>query len=451
MKVKKWFVLFLAIAACKSHSQDLRPKQLSGQLDSLFSFYEQHNLYFVSVELEKAGELLYQRSVGYENLEKKKKLDSSSVFLVGSITKTYTAVMIMQLVEEGKIRLSDKLSRFYPQVPNASGIDVEMLLRHRSGLFNYTSNENFLSEVSSPVSRQELLERFYRLDTIFSPGTRYEYSNTNYMLLGFILEDLTGDKYENQLKKRILDKLNLKNTYYGRPDDRSNFALSYQYQDGQWTETQPEWNTDWALGAGAISATVNDISAFYKGLFSGKLVSEESLRQMMDLRDNYGLGLAGIPYGRETFYGHAGGIENYRSICGYNPGDRILFTQVSTAAFNGNPNEISIQVLNAVYENKVSYPDTVQKIEAKVPVDVLRTYEGTYSASGVPLDIRIFVKDSTLQGQATGQAAFPLTAYSNTEFGYEDAGISMGFFMENETQKFHFKQGQIQADFSRKP
>lgn len=450
--LKKWIPFFLLLAACNGSSTNSSIENFDPRpLDSLFDFYERQDLYFVSVELEKDGKLIYQRAMGHENFEKKKELDRNSVFLIGSITKTYTATMIMQLVEAGKLRLSDKLARFYPAIPNADKIDMEMLLRHRSGLFNYTSAEQFLSEVARPVSKEELLERFSRLEIVFTPGDRYQYSNTNYVLLGFILEEITGKNYGDLLNERILDKLNLRNTWYGRPDDLSHFALSYYYQGGTWMEVEPAWNTSWAVGAGAIAATVSDVSAFFKGLFAGKLVSEEYLRQMMDLEDGYGLGLAKIPFGTRTFYGHAGGIENYRSVCGYTPKDSILFTQISNAAINGNPNEVTIQLLNAVYGNEVAIPDTGKKEEIKVPVSILSTYEGTYSAPDFPLDIRIFTKNGTLYGQATGQPAFPLAAHSNTEFSFSQAAISMEFFKEDSTQKFHFRQRQNKRDFTRKP
>ena len=129
------------------------------------------------------------------------------------------------------------------------------------------------------MSKAELLERFSRLETVFPPGEKAEYSNTNYVLLGFIVEDLSNDTYENQLQTRILNKLGLRNTYYGRPDDLSNFAFSYVYLDDQWVKAEPAWNTDWARGAGAISATTSDVASFFKGLFGGKLFSEKRLRK----------------------------------------------------------------------------------------------------------------------------------------------------------------------------
>lgn len=439
--------LYLLFSGSKYTSPLTEPLQ---RLDSLFDFYQEHELYFVSAKLEKAGETIFERAAGYQNVKDGKELDSNSVFMIGSITKTYTATMIMQLVEEGRLRLSDKLSEFYPQVPNAGKIDIEMLLRHRSGLFNYTAHESFLSYVARPIPKQRLLQQFSILDTMFSPGARYQYSNTNYVLLGFILEDITADSYGNQLQQRILNKLNLKNTYYGRPGDRSHFAYSYNYQSGGWLAARPEWNTDWALAAGAISATVNDVSSFYKGLFAGKLVSKESLRQMMELQDGYGLGLAGIPYGDRIFYGHSGGIESYRSSCGYHPGDSILFTYVSTAARQQDPNEVAIQVLNAAYGNTVSFPDTAGKQVVKLTPATLSGYEGTYEAPGFPLEIRIFVKDGQLQGQATGQSAFPLSPHSESRFSFSPAAISMEFFTEDGIQKFHFEQGPTKLDFTRK-
>ncbi|GHB72051.1 serine hydrolase [Persicitalea jodogahamensis] len=438
-------ILFITCSNCSAQNGD------SKTIDGLFAVYDQKELFFVNALVRRDSKLLYQGSAGYQNEVERVKNRPQTTFLIGSITKTYTATIIMQLVEEGKIKLDEPLSHYYPAIPNADKITLTMLLRHRSGLFNYTSSPTFMMEVSKPISKAELLERFRSLKVDFAPDTKYEYSNTNYMLLGFIIEQVTDDTYANQLQKRILTKLGLQDTHYGRPDDRTNFAKSYIFNGEKWAPTQPEWSIDWAAAAGGIATTASDLALFYEGLFNGKLVSAESLAQMMKLKEGYGFGLTAVPYGARTFYGHGGGIESYRSFAGYNPADKTLFVQLVNAQKQYDTNDISIQLLNAAYGNPIKYPDLTEKVAVAVDKDVLRSYEGTYAAPDFPLEIKVFVQDGKLFGQATGQGAFPLTAYSDTDFGFEVAKIEMNFFEKDGQKAFHFSQGPSRFDFVRKP
>jgi D-alanyl-D-alanine carboxypeptidase len=438
-------ICFLAFISCKFtdnfNHQDL---------NKLMSLYEEKDLFFVNVLVIRAGVKLYEGGAGYQNLEKKIKNNPNTIFMIGSITKTYTATILMQLVEEGKIKLEDKLSIYFPDIPNAGQISIEMLLRHRSGLFNFTSDPKFIEEVPHPISKAEFLNRFKSLQVNFPPDSKFEYSNTNYMLLGYIIESVTKDTFQNQLQKRILDKLNLKNTFLGRSSQTDHVALSYTPDNTSWKRTSPEWNTDWAAAAGAITATAGDVALFYEGLFEGKLVSKSSLELMKKQQDGYGFGMVIIPYGDKYFYGHSGSIERFQSVAGYNPVDKTTFVQMVNGSRNQNPNDISIQTLNATYGKPVEQPDLTVKPAVALPITLLEQYVGTYRSDQFPLEIKLFVNDTTLFGQATGQGAFPLKATSETDFVFEEAQIKMQMFKKGEQPAFHFQQGNVKVDFVKK-
>jgi D-alanyl-D-alanine carboxypeptidase len=421
------------------------------RLDSLFSFYDKNQLFFVNALLKRNGNVKFQGSSGYQDYEAKVKNNPETQFLIGSITKTYTATIIMQLVEEGKLKLSDKLSTFFPKIPNAQTITVEMLLRHRSGLFNYTSHPDFIKEVTTSISKEDLIKRFEGLKIDFDPDAKYEYSNTNYLLLGFIIEKVTGKSYRDELDRRIIAKLGLKSTHYGRPKNTAHLARSYHYLSDKWSKTQPEWNTDWAQAAGGISATATDVALFYEALFGGKLVSAASLALMKDMKDGYGLGLVAVPFGNRRFYGHTGGIESFSSVAGYNPDDKTMFVRLINGSKNMDGNELSIQVLNGAYGLPIVFPDLTVRPSVTVPVTILATYEGVYTAPGFGLEIKVFLQNDRLFAQATGQSAFELTAYSNTDFAFEPAKIAVSFFEKNQKMSFHFSQGGAKLDFERKP
>lgn len=445
--MKKQILLFLLVCSMIAvQAQDNRYKDL----DSLFGFYDRNELFSVNAFIKRGRTVLYEGSAGYQNREKGIKNDAESIFLIGSITKTYTAVIVMQLVEEDRIRLDDRLARFYPGIPGSDKISIEMLLRHRSGLFNYTSDSLFLTEVKQPVTEEQLLEKFSRLKMNFEPDRKFEYSNTNYMLLGFIIEKVTNDTYAGQLEKRITGRLGLKSTFYGRPADRTHFASSYVISEGGWLPALPEWDISWAGAAGGIAASAADVALFMEGLFGGALLSEKSLELMKEQKEGYGLGLITVPYGERRFYGHTGGIESYESIAGFNAADSTVLVRLVNAGRRVPANDISIQLLNAAYGREVIFPDIAKKTAAAVPAALLKTYEGTYAAPGFPLEIRLFVQNDGLYGQATGQAAFPLTSYSDVDFGFDPAKIEITFFEREGKKAFHFRQGPARIDFSRK-
>src|SRR5690606_9537400 len=126
-------------------------------------------------------------------------------FRIGSITKMFTATMILQLVEEGKLTMETKLGAYFPSVPNAKEITIEQLLNHHSGLYNIT-DEEYLNYYTQPKTQQEILERIAKQTPDFPPGERGAYSNTNYLLLGYILEKLTDKSYAENLHSRITGK-----------------------------------------------------------------------------------------------------------------------------------------------------------------------------------------------------------------------------------------------------
>lgn len=152
------------------------------KMDSLFSLIEENQEGMGSVSIFKDGEEEYQNSIGFAAIENKIEANQNTKYRIGSISKTFTAVLIMQLMEEGKLGLDTKLAEFYPEIPNASEIIIQQLLKHQSGLYNFTNDPAYLEYMESPKTKTELLEIFKEDDTVFEPGAKSEYSNTNYLL-----------------------------------------------------------------------------------------------------------------------------------------------------------------------------------------------------------------------------------------------------------------------------
>jgi len=393
------------------------------QLDSLFQILETNNQAMGSIAIYKDKKLVYQNAIGFKNLADSIPADTNTLYKIGSITKTYTATLVMQMIENDKLQLDQQLSDFYPQVTNADSISIEMLLKHRSGIFNFTAEEGYLNRAEKPTSKQEILDRIYAYESDFKPGSQFQYSNSNYLLLTFILEDITNQSYQQLLQENIADQLSLTNTYYDFPDNRT---LSYVPAD-PWNK---EMDTDASVprGAGSIVSTAKEVAEFYHALFNEKLISQESLQKMMEIQDGYGMALVKMPFYKKTSYGHGGGIDGFQSRAAYFPESNVTMAYLSNGV-NYPLNDVIIKSLEIFFKKDFSYPDF--RNIYKHSSSELNTFSGTYSSDQFPLDVDIIHKKGQLKGQATGQPEFPLRSVAKNTFEFKQAGLKIEFQPEN--------------------
>src|SRR5687768_4496484 len=171
------------------------------KLDRFFDRLAEKNKAMGSLTIAKDGNVLYTRAIGYGQINgtEKKPLSAASRFRIGSITKMFTAVMILQLVEEGKLKLSDTLDKFFPQIPNAEKITIAQILAHRSGI---PSSRPTTSKTNA-VTKDEILAIVSKGTPDFEPGTKHSYSNAGFFILGLIVEKLAAKSYTEALKERI--------------------------------------------------------------------------------------------------------------------------------------------------------------------------------------------------------------------------------------------------------
>lgn len=405
------------------------------KMDSLFSVIEENQKGMGAFAIHKNGEPVYQKNIGYRDIAGNIKADTRTKYRIGSISKTFTAAMILQLVEEGKLSLETPLSEFYPQIPNAAEITVEDLLRHQSGLFNFTNVDAYLEFMESPKTKEELLVIFENDEPSFEPREKNDYSNTNYVLLTFILEDAEKMAYPEVLKKRILDPLNLEDTYYGGKINSANAeALSYSKKKN-W-EPASETDLSIPLGAGGIISTPSDLNEFFTALFDGKIIKSETLEQMKTLENGFGMGIFSFPYNEKKLFGHTGGIDGFYSISMFYPEEDLAVSYISNGT-DLSPNDIIIGAMSIYWGQEYQIPSFAPTME--IPVEKLQEYAGTYGSDTFPLKVKIFVEDGILMGQATGQPSFPLEAYEEDKFQFTRAGLKLEF--DPEANKMTLLQG----------
>lgn len=425
----KTMLLAFFLLSSLGHSQTFN----QSKLDSVFDVLEAHDKFMGSVAITKNGNPIYSRTLGYADLENLKSPNSTTKYRIGSISKTFTATLILMAFEEGKIGLDNTLSKFFPEIENAEDITITHLLQHQSGIFNFTNAPDYLSWNTQAKTREEMLEIIKKHANVFKPGSQTAYSNSNYVLLAFILEDVFKKPYSKIIAEQIVTPLKLQDTYVGGPIDLANNE-SYSYRfSGKWMK-QNETDMSIPIGAGSIVSTPSDLNTFIIALFNKKLISAESLKKMTTIKNGMGLGLIQFPFRNQMGYGHNGGIDGFSSFLGYleNPKIAIALTSNGTAY---NNNDILIHALSAVEGYPFEVPDFTEK---DVNLEVLNTYTGIYSSKQFPLKITVSVNNGALMAQATGQPSFPLTATSDTVFRFDGAGIVMEFVPD--TKKMILKQ-----------
>lgn len=414
------------------------------KMDSLFAALETNNKAMGSICISKDGKEIYSKAIGYSFIteQDKTKATINTKYRIGSISKMFTATLIFQLIDEKKLTLNDKLDKYFPQLPNASKITVEQLLGHRSGIHNFTNDEAYPGYMEQPKSQKEMLEIIAKGGTDFEPDSKAEYSNSNYVILGYIIEKITNKPYADVLKQRIITKAGLKNTYYGtKASVAKGESLSYQYIN-QWN-AMPETDMSIPGGAGAIVSTTADLDKFIEALFNLKLVSEASLNQMKTIKEGYGLGMFQFPFGTKKAYGHDGSIDGFNAMLGYFPEDKLAIAYCSNGQ-NYEVNNIIVAALSIYYNKDYVIPSfkTLALTEAQ-----LDQYTGQYSSKEMPLKITVSKEGNTLTAQATGQGAFPLEATEKDIFKFDAAGITLEF--NPEKKEMTLKQGPGKYLFTR--
>ena len=411
------------------------------KMDSLLTYLNKNDKFMGSLCIREGENVVFNKAYGFADVDKNISAHRMTKYKIGSVTKTFTAVMIMQLIEEKKLNLQTKLNRFYPKIPNAEKITIYDLLHNRTGIVDYINGDSITAKnIYRFHSKEEMIQKITDYKPLFEPGTKHEYSNSNYNLLGYIIETLTKKSYAENIQTRIVKKANLLNTYFpqGKIETSIGESYSYLFNGTKWEKVE-EWENSIAYSAGAIISTPADLTRFMYALFDGKLVKPSSLEQMKEIKEGYGKALMQFPFGERRFYGHTGGIENFRAVVGYYPTEKLGISLIVNGD-NFNRNDIMIGILSIYYKMPFPFPKF-----NKIETSELVKFTGTYSSKELPLKMTISEKNGELLAQATGQSAFPLTFKEEKTFIFAPAGIEM-IFGEN---SFVLKQSGMSFNFSK--
>lgn len=408
------------------------------KLDEYFNTLEENNKFMGSVAVSKNGEIIYARAIGFADVKNNVKATENSKYRIGSVSKSFTAVLVLKAVEEKKIDLNQTIDKWFPTITHAEKITVKDLLSHRSGIHNFTDDKDYLTWNTQPKTEKEMIEIITKGGSDFTPDSKAGYSNSNYVLLTFIIEKTFNKSYSDLLQEHVTKPLNLTDTYvFGEINPKNNECKSYKFL-GDW---KLESETDYSipLGAGAIISTPRDLTKFADALFSGKLLTSESLEKMKTIKDGYGLGLFQIPFYKSIGYGHTGGIDGFSSVYSHFPDDNISYALTSNGT-NFNNNDISIAVLSAVYDKAYEIPVFTTY---NVTSEDLDKYLGVYASKQIAMKITITKDGNTLIAKGTGQPSLPLEATGKDKFKFDQAGAKFKFNPTDKTMILFQGGGEI--------
>jgi len=397
-------------------------------MEQVVQSYTTNRQFMGSVLVAKGAEVLLNKGYGSANLEWDVPNTPATKFRLGSVTKQFTAASILLLQERGKLNVNDPVKKYMAGAPVAwDKITIYNLLTHTSGIPNFTSFPEYAKWEPFATTPAETVARFRDKPLDFAPGEKWSYSNSNYLLLGYLIEKITGASYEKFVRDNIFTPLAMQDSGY---DSNSNViphrAAGYSMgTDG--LENAGFVHMSIPHAAGALYSTTGDLLKWEQGLFGGKLLSAASLETMTTpFKNNYACGLAVVTKGGRKAFEHGGGIEGFATSLTYFPDDKLTVVVLGNVA-SAAPGEIAAKLSALAHGETVTLP--AERKEVQVAPQILAKYAGTYAlAPGV--DATMTVEDGRLMTQLTGQPKFGLFAESETRFFLKVVDAQVEFFTD---------------------
>ena len=312
-------IVWLLAAQARVLAQDKAAK-----IDELMKVYNSYQQFNGAVLVAENGKVIFKKGYGMANMEWNIPVETDTKFRLGSITKQFTSMLVLQLVQEGKIKVEGKLTDYLPDYRKDTGdrITIHQLLNHTSGIPSYTGLPNFFQEISrNPYSVSDFVKKFASGDLEFEPGTKFSYNNSGYFLLGAIVEHVTGKPYEQVLKERIFDPVGMKNTGYDHHATiLAKRATGYEKRPGGYINA-PYLDMSLPYAAGSLYSTVEDLYLWDQALYAEKLLSpqlKESMYKPGMSNYAYGWVVRKAPLGAQdepvTIIEHGGGINGFNTV-----------------------------------------------------------------------------------------------------------------------------------------
>lgn len=419
--------------SCANTEPDISSYQ--SYIDKAVNVWQFQGSYLVA----KGESILFRGSCGFADLDERRPNTPETKFLIGSITKSFTAIAVLQLAERGLISLEDDISRYIEAYPsdNRPNITVHDLLCHRSGIPDVLQNPEFAKRAADSIGPPEIVSYFNDMPLDFEPGSRYSYSSSNYVLLGLIIEAVSELSWDEYISRFVCEPIGLKNTgvFYDYPA-RSDFARGCApNRTGSLIELPPV-NPSVGYAAGALASTIDDLFRLNLALYDTILLDGSSIEMMLTpYSEKYGYGWLVDDFGGHKLAAHGGGAPGYVSII-----QRWLDDSVCVVVLSNNGSVKAHAVANGLAAIALNEPSEMPRI--KTPIDMspalLTEYVGNYStASG---QIRsVSLQDRHLTLRSSSGPARPLLPEDQDVFYFaQDPMTSLKFIRDDHRNQSAF-------------
>lgn len=385
------------------------------KLSELLNAYNKLNEFNGTALITQNGITLLDKGYGFKNVETKELNSPSTIFQIGSITKQFTSTIILKLAERKKLKLTDKLSKYFPDYPNGNEIKIFHLLTHSSGIYNYTNDVDFMkSEAVKPANEKKMLAVFKDKKLDFTPGSQYSYSNSGYMLLGYIIQKVTKQSYEKTVRDYIFKPLKMNNSGFDFVNlNNTNKATGYFTITDKNSIKAALVDSSVSFSAGAIYTTTADLLKWHNGILNNNIIKRASIEKAFTpYKNRYGFGWIMDSVNTKRITTHAGGIFGFNANIARVEQDDICIILLNNV---GNPKleDITKDIFSILYDKPYKLPEG--KVEIKVSEEILNKYIGTYEVMP-EFKIEVNVENGQLVAQATGQPKFELFAQKENYF-----------------------------------
>ena len=380
----------------------------------------------VAVLVARDGKIIFEKGYGLADREQDVPVTPQTTFRIGSITKQFTASAILKLQEEGKLSVDDKLSKYIPDFPRGDEVTLRHLLTHTSGIHSYTAEPDFLNRVTNATTTTAIIEEMKKYPYDFDPGAKWSYDNSGYVLLGYIVEKVSGRSYDDFLRENLFQPLGMTNTgvYYanlGLPHE----ALGYNLGTNGF-ERALNWDMSWAFGCGALYSTVEDLYRWNEGIFNGRVLDAASLAAAftpVKTKENEAYYTKDGGYGFGWFVSrdrglreiwHGGGLNGFSSYLLQLPEAQFTVAILANAEpgrSKASPGLLAQQLVEIFLADKLT---PLPNVNTNVSPNSYNALTGRYELHGAIMTISRH--GPHLFEQYAGQPTFEIFPKSDTEF-----------------------------------
>jgi CubicO group peptidase (beta-lactamase class C family) len=418
------------LAAASAGAQDIASK-----IDQYVNAQIKVNRFGGSILVARDGKVLASKGYGMANVEHDIPNTPQTKFRLGSITKQFTATAILLLEERGKLSVQDAVCKYVPECPAAwQEITVHHLLTHTSGIPNFTSFPDYVKTMMQPSPAATTLERFKNKPLDFKPGERMSYSNSGYVLLGYIIEKASGETYEVFIRKNIFEPLKMMNTGYDVSSQILKHRAAGYARRGDGVANAAYLDMTIPHAAGALYSTVEDLYLWDQALFTENLLSKASLDKMFTpFKNNYAYGWTVTTQFNRKAISHGGGINGFVTFIARYPDDKtfvVVLSNVESAPSNRIARDLTAMVFGEPYE----IPK--ERVAIKLDPKTYDAYVGQYELAPT-VTVTVTKEDDRLMVQLTGQPKVEVFPESETKFFLRVVDAQITFVKDDKGQVTH--------------